>query len=55
MPSHTPRYTSGLTDADTTDVDIPCECPCTIPYRHGPHVVDDGRLQVHCPGGGANA
>jgi hypothetical protein len=21
MPSHTPRYTSGLTDADTTDVD----------------------------------
>lgn len=32
--------------------DIPCECPpCAIPYQHGPHLIDDGRLQIQCPGG----
>ena len=31
---------------------IPCECPpCAIPYQHGPHLVDDGRIQNQCPGG----
>lgn len=40
--------------------DIPCECQhhhprCTIPYPHGTHTIDDGRLQVACPGVGGNA
>lgn len=30
---------------------IPCECPpCAIPYQHGPHLIDDGRMQRQCPG-----